>query len=419
MNDVALRLDRVSKAYPIHRTAASQALAALGVHREGGAEASVSALSEISFEVRRGERVALVGRNGAGKSTLLKIVSGTLQPTSGRVEVNGRVSALFDLGVGFHDEFSGYENIRSALAYNDLSSESLHRHVEDVISFCELGDYLHLPIKTYSAGMRARLFFAVASAIEPDILIIDEVLGAGDAYFGAKSADRIARLTGGGTTLLLVSHNLAQVRQMCERAIWIDRGVVRATGPTDQIIAEYEEYIASLERTSRSNQSPVNSWLERQLTLSITALGAARAPVDGTKVHLALEDTSGRKLSRDRVTALADYRLVLSLNASESAPLIGRPAVAIFTEDGRMVDLNIGPAFNQSASFGSIRFVLDFRPMRFGPGTYLLRPILLRGDDKEDMTALAIGAQSAVLDVQCADPTETSLFLHTAEWSLS
>lgn len=198
------------------------------------------ALRDISVEVRRGERLALIGRNGAGKSTLLNLVCGQLRPTEGRVQVQGEIQALMELGTGFHPEFSGRENVISALAYQGLTGRKASQRLEEIVDFAELWEFIDFPLKTYSAGMNARLGFAVATAIEPDILIVDEVLGAGDAYFASKCADRMRELTeGSGATVLFVSHDLASAQQMCERALWIDRGHIRMQGSTLDVTKAY------------------------------------------------------------------------------------------------------------------------------------------------------------------------------------
>ncbi len=188
------------------------------------------ALSEMNLEICRGERVALIGRNGAGKSTLLRVISGQMQLDSGLLTVNGTVQALMTLGTGFHPNFTGMQNIHSSLAYQGLSSEELDRCVADIVDFVELEGFLDRPVKEYSAGMYARLAFAVATSVTPDILIIDEVLGAGDAYFLGKCIQRMKALTSQGATILFVSHDISSVQMLCDRGIWIENGRIRDDG---------------------------------------------------------------------------------------------------------------------------------------------------------------------------------------------
>ena len=208
----AVHLANVCKIYKLYDSPRSQLLDQSGLYKlrfwkEAPSFQEFHALHDINLTVAKGDRLGIVGRNGAGKSTLLKLVSGNFWPTRGTVDVDGTVQVLITLGTGFHPEVSGYENIRSALMYNGLSGSEFEEALADVIDFVELGDFLYQPVKTYSLGMHSRVLFAAATAIRPDILIIDEVIGAGDGYFTAKSSARMDRLARSGCTLLLVSHS--------------------------------------------------------------------------------------------------------------------------------------------------------------------------------------------------------------------
>ena len=191
------------------------------------------ALRDINIAIHKGERVGFIGHNGAGKSTLLKLITGNIEPTEGKIVVKGNIQALLELGTGFHPEFTGRENIRASLAYQGLGLKRIKEIEEEIIDFAELDEYIEQPVKTYSAGMYARLAFATSSAIKPELLIIDEVLGAGDAYFAGKCVERMRKLTSGGdTTVLFVSHDLQSVQSLCNRVIWIDKGRVCFDGDT-------------------------------------------------------------------------------------------------------------------------------------------------------------------------------------------
>jgi lipopolysaccharide transport system ATP-binding protein len=220
---------------------------ALGVSRLLGRpvreRVDFDALHNVTFEVPRGGRYGLIGRNGAGKTTLLKLIAGNFAPTTGSIEVNGSVQALMIMGQGFHPEYSGRDNILASLQYNGLTRPQYRAAIEEIIDFCELGAFIDQPFRTYSSGMQSRLMFAVATAIKPDILIVDEVLGAGDAYFIAKSRARVDRLTSDGSTLLLVSHSMAQVLELCERVVWLDAGRVRQIGNAFEVVKAYEEWM--------------------------------------------------------------------------------------------------------------------------------------------------------------------------------
>lgn len=197
------------------------------------------ALNNVSFEVERGEIVGIIGRNGAGKSTLLKVISGIYKPTSGKVITAGRVAPMLELGSGFDPELSGHDNIFLNGAILGFSEDFLKSKYEDIVAFSELGDFIRMPIKTYSSGMLARLAFSVATIIEPEILIVDEILSVGDASFQEKSRARMMDLMHGGTTVLFVSHDLAQIREMCDRVVWLEKGGTRMVGRVDDVCDQY------------------------------------------------------------------------------------------------------------------------------------------------------------------------------------
>ena len=201
------------------------------------------ALSDVSFDVKRGEIIGIIGRNGAGKSTLLKVISGIYKPTKGKVVTAGRVAPMLELGSGFDQELSGHDNIFLNGAILGFSEEFLQAKYNDIVSFSELGEFINMPIKTYSSGMMARLAFAVATVIEPEILIVDEILAVGDAAFQEKSRARMMDMMSGGTTVLFVSHSLDQIREMCDRCVWLEHGEVRMVGETEKVCAAYEQML--------------------------------------------------------------------------------------------------------------------------------------------------------------------------------
>jgi ABC-type polysaccharide/polyol phosphate transport system ATPase subunit len=198
------------------------------------------ALKGISFAIRQGETVAIIGRNGSGKSTILKIIAGVYRPTAGEVRVSGQVGALIELGAGFHSDLTGRENIVLNGLLLGLSKREIQEREQQILDFAELGDFIDSPVKQYSSGMFMRLGFAVATEIDPEILLIDEILAVGDEGFQHKCAARIDDFRRRGKTIVFVSHSLADVRQLCPRALLIDSGVLLADGPVDNVIAEYE-----------------------------------------------------------------------------------------------------------------------------------------------------------------------------------
>ncbi|AIJ32373.1 ABC transporter ATP-binding protein [Actinobacillus suis] len=197
------------------------------------------ALKDVTFEVKRGESWGLIGTNGSGKSTLLKLICGILKPYKGTVEVNGNIAPLIELGAGFDGELTARENIYLNGALLGHKKAFMDQHFDEIIEFAELQDFVDVPLKNFSSGMSARLGFAVATIVKPEILIVDEVLAVGDAAFQEKCKKRMEQMLSGGTTLLFVSHSIHQVKELCQKAIWIDKGVIKACGNADDVIPLY------------------------------------------------------------------------------------------------------------------------------------------------------------------------------------
>lgn len=198
------------------------------------------ALRDVSFELKKGEVLGIIGNNGAGKSTLLKVISGILKPTKGNVSVSGTVVPMLELGSGFDFDLTGRENIFLNGAILGYSERYLKEKYDEIVDFSELKQFINVPLRNYSSGMVMRLAFSVASVVNPDILIVDEILAVGDAAFQEKSKARMLELMGGGTTVLFVSHSIGQVREMCDRAIWLEKGELKMTGGTQEVCDAYE-----------------------------------------------------------------------------------------------------------------------------------------------------------------------------------
>jgi ABC-type polysaccharide/polyol phosphate transport system ATPase subunit len=203
----------------------------------------VKAVKDVSFSIPHGTVLGIVGANGAGKSTLVRTIAGILPPTSGRIDVYGRVSTLLALGVGFNKNLSGRDNVRLGGLAAGLHREQLAEKYDEIVRFAELGDFMDMPMRTYSSGMYGRLAFSVAVNMDPDILIIDEALSVGDARFRRKSANKMRELCGQARTIVLVSHALGTVRELCDQAIWMDKGVLRMWDEPDAVIDAYTEFL--------------------------------------------------------------------------------------------------------------------------------------------------------------------------------
>jgi ABC-type polysaccharide/polyol phosphate transport system ATPase subunit len=231
-----LRIDGVSKAFEIYASPMQMLLELMGFGRR---HERFQALGDISLEIGRGEVVGIVGRNGAGKSTLLKIVAGTLAADSGRVAVDGRMSAILELGTGFHPDYTGRDNIVMGGLCLGMTRREIMAKQQEVADFSELGEFLDRPFRTYSSGMQARLCFSTALACEPSILVVDEALSVGDVRFQRKCFAHFEKLRSRGTTILLVSHDMNAVAQICDRAVWLERGRVVGVGPAKEVAENY------------------------------------------------------------------------------------------------------------------------------------------------------------------------------------
>ena len=199
------------------------------------------ALKKVSFDVYQGEVLGIIGHNGAGKSTTLKVISGILKPTTGSVTCSGNIVPMLELGSGFDMDLTGHENIflnGAILGYDEAFLQSKY---DEIVAFSELGQFIEVPIRNYSSGMLARLAFSIATVVNPEVLIVDEILSVGDANFQEKSRKRMLELMGGGTTVLFVSHSLSQIRDMCDRVVWLEHGEVQAVGATEKICDQYEQ----------------------------------------------------------------------------------------------------------------------------------------------------------------------------------
>lgn len=241
-SDAVISVRGLGKAYAMYERPHHRLLELVRGVQDGRWRRSHDALRDVSFEVRRGETVGIVGRNGSGKSTLLQILCGTLAPSVGTVEVRGRVAALLELGAGFNPEFSGRENVFLNGTVLGLTRDEVASRFESIVAFADIGDFIEQPVRTYSSGMFVRLAFAVAISVDPDILIVDEALSVGDEAFQRKCFARIEQLRRQGATVLFVSHASNTVVEVCDRAIWLDRGRILMDGGPKDVVAQYQRF---------------------------------------------------------------------------------------------------------------------------------------------------------------------------------
>lgn len=437
-SDTAITLAEVTKTYKLYPDPLSMTLDVLGLSRllfwKSRACQEFTALDRVNLQVLKGQRIGIVGRNGAGKTTLLKLITGNFRPTEGSVFVNGQVQALMDMGLGFHQELSGIDNIKASLIYNGLSAQDIEEATADIIDFAELGDYLSQPLKTYSLGMQARLGFATATAIKPDILIIDEVLGAGDGYFAAKSAERMKRLTRDGVTLLLVSHSSAQIMQFCESAIWIDKGKIVEQGDAMEVVKAYDAYLRRLDERriqienskrvgERSTPGRANSGAPPEADTAAEPSGQrslSRWPGQpGIKIkQVELIDDSGKPAWVVESGSSLIFRI--QFRAERSAEYECRFVILLYTLDGKPLSLHCSDLQRLSLAQDEERSIsLHYDRLMLGHGEYVFSAAVYRKLDMHDTSTAEVFDlldRSYQFKVFSKFPLDPSVFYHPARW---
>lgn len=253
MNNIAIKVSHLTKVYklydkPIDRLKESLHPLKKQYHKD------FYALNDVSFEIKKGETVGIIGKNGAGKSTLLKIITGVLTPSSGHVHTNGRISSLLELGAGFNPEYTGIENIYFQGTLMGYTKEEMEKKIDEILAFADIGDFVYQSVKMYSSGMFARLAFAVAVNVEPDILIVDEALSVGDAKFQNKCVRKMEEISQKGITILFVSHDIQTINKFCTQAIWIHDGVIKEKGIPNKLLENYMSYMSYDIETHRNDK---------------------------------------------------------------------------------------------------------------------------------------------------------------------
>ncbi|WP_260843289.1 ABC transporter ATP-binding protein [Sedimenticola selenatireducens] len=476
---VAIRLKDVSKIYKLHGSQGDQLIEILGLRRFGfktkSAAKEFAALSEISLDVPRGHRIGIVGRNGAGKTTLLKLICGNYSPTHGSVEINGTVQALMSVGLGFHPEYTGRENIEASLQYNGLRQDEYKEAIDEIIEFCELGEFIDQPFKTYSLGMQARLMFAAATAVQPDILIVDEVLGAGDAYFVAKSKARVEKLVSSGCTMLLVSHSMQQILELCDEAIWLDQGAIRMHDNAFLVVKAYEEHLqgpikhassvmserfVGKENELELNLNNASDYPEKLLTekrglelpksirlqepefmphsmatcfpdtelidtLDFVAPGGISRWNSDAGLKVCGFTVIGERGRTNKLFTLQPAKIAISIIAEESGKYDCRYGIVVDDMMGRSVIRIFSPADQFNIIKGAKRNIeIVLNPLQIGPGEYTIGVSILANAPiqyLQNTSRYDLLSRSFSISVEL--PSSLSLFgaafMHSAEWNFS
>jgi lipopolysaccharide transport system ATP-binding protein len=332
-----INLQNISKIYTHYAHGIDRLLEIL-THRPR--HKAFTALYPMNLRVSEGQVVGIIGNNGAGKSTLLKIISKTLQPDNGQCEIKGRVAALLELGSGFHPEMSGQENVYLNGSMMGLSHAEIEVIYDDIVAFAGIADFMEQPVKTYSSGMFMRLAFAVATSVEPDILIIDEALSVGDGAFARKSFERIMQIKQAQKTILFCSHSLYQVEAICDRVIWLEKGHVQLDGMPSAVVSAYEQFSAQSEVQIQSGAStnlssvPMNTVVDgtariTDVTISVDGMNAPTLDVLSLKseLYITIGFSSDPKLPTPTIAAVilsADGRIVTSAGTQHDGLSIKR-----------------------------------------------------------------------------------------------
>jgi lipopolysaccharide transport system ATP-binding protein len=326
-------------------------------------------LEDISFNIGGGEAVGVIGVNGAGKSTLLKIITGTSAPTTGSVTITGRVAALLELGMGFHPDFTGRQNLYMSGQLIGLSNEQVSSLMPHIEAFAEIGDYIDMPVRVYSSGMQVRLAFSIATAVRPDILIIDEALSVGDAYFQHKSFDRIKQYREQGTTILLVSHDKQAIQSICDRAILLNGGFVAKEGAPEEVMDFYNALIADRE----------NNNIKQELTEDgkiTTTSGTGEATVSSIEIL----DTGGSRVETISVGQSITLKAIVKVKSKIPKLVLGfmikdRVGQVIFGTNTHIKEL----VMDSLDSGSELSYSFDFTA-NLGVGTYSVATALVSND---------------------------------------
>ncbi len=358
-----------------------------------------TALYPIDLEVLPGDVLGIIGRNGAGKSTLLKLIAGTIQPSSGTREVSGQISALLELGTGFHPDLTGRENVYLAAAVRGLSAADVDRRYDEIVAFADIGDVLGQPVKTYSSGMLVRLAFSVATCTDPEVLIVDEALSVGDSAFAHKSFERIMGFKRAGKTILFCSHSMYQVEAICNRVIWIEQGRIQAAGDPSEVIPRYHAFLDELATGTGAQPSAMQnpSQAEQAAPLTGPSVDAAQGRIDTVRVTGL--GTLGRQVQV--LSGQTDVHIDIEF-ISDPNSACPRVAVTLSKTDDRVVAsagswLDGHDIPRDTAGRGRVR--LTFPQLPLLKGTYLVNVFLLGAEGIRRIDSAKMAAELIVRQV--------------------
>ena len=343
------------------------------------------ALRDVSFTLRRGQCIGVVGDNGAGKSSLLKLLAGTLQPSTGSIQRVGRVTAILELGAGFHPDFSGRDNLYFGGSLIDIDHAEMERLEPGIIEFCELGEAFYRPVKTYSSGMAVRLAFALVTAVQPDVLIIDEALAVGDQHFQKKCVERIMAFRSSGCTILFCSHSPYHIRHLCDAAIWLRKGQVEQFGPTEPVLAAYDLYTRQREAAQLQEQNAQYPETQQTLTDEGEQQSAAEAPIRrdaDSACILSVEVADLGEAQKGRPAVLNSTDLVVTVTARGRGA--EQPHIGFMIEQSKGVGITSLATHEDGAApvqleDGTWRCVLTFPDLPLHSGDYVISAYLFDG----------------------------------------
>lgn len=375
VSEIVLRADRLSKEYKLYDSPRQRLKALLtgrAMHR------SHWALRDVSFELRRGQCIGVIGDNGAGKSSLLKLLAGTLQPSVGSVERVGRVTAILELGAGFHPDFSGRDNLYFGGSLIGIGQEEMARLEPEIVEFCELGEALDRPVKTYSSGMSVRLAFALVTAVQPDLLIIDEALAVGDQHFQKKCVERILSFRAKGCTILFCSHSPYHIRHLCDQALWLDGGRVQDFGPTEAVLGAYDAHTRVRNAEHPAHELPASAEATPPTVEAAAAAPAAPLPAPDTGAARILSVTVG-DLGEGDPPLLGSKDLVATIVARGRGQ--ERPHIGFMIEQSKGVGITSLATHEDGAvplqlADGTWQSVLSFPDLPLHTGDYVISAFL-------------------------------------------